>query len=204
MDQTYARAEFYWGRDPNDLCLRALACLPVGARDAVDLGCGEGRDVIAFARRGLRVVGVEVSEPGLAKLRRWAAAEGLEATVEAERGDVLGYRLVRPVDVVYSSGTLHYLPAALRGETFAHYKAQTRTGGIHAVNVFVEKPYLAVPPDWGPDEHFFRSGELLGHYWDWEILHHREFEFDCRSGGRPHRHAMTELVARRPAVSRAE
>jgi tellurite methyltransferase len=62
----------------------------------------------------------------------------------------------------------------------------------------VEKPYLPVPPDWGEDERFFRSGELLAFYWDWEIVEFEEVEFGCASGGVPHRHAMDVLIARRP------
>ncbi len=70
-------------------------------------------------------------------------------------------------------------------------------GGLNAFNVFVEKPYLAVSPDWGADERFFRSGELLAHYWDWDIVDFAETTFDCMSGSVPLRHAMDMLIARK-------
>ena len=200
MDEAYARPEFYWGREPNGLCRRTLELLPKpwgAGRVAVDLGCGEGRDALAFARHGAYAVGVDVSRPGLDKMRRWADEEGLARQVAARHGDIRSFRLDSDVDVVYSSGTLHYLPPQAREAAFGGWKARTRVGGLHAMNVFVEKPFLAVPPDYAPDEYFFRSGELLGHYWDWEVLHVAEFIFDCRSGGVPHRHAMDEIIARR-------
>jgi len=68
---------------------------------------------------------------------------------------------------VYSSGTLTYLPPHIRRDVFSNYKSFTRPGGLNAFNVFVEKPFLATPPDWGIDEHSYISGELLTYYWDW-------------------------------------
>lgn len=200
MDEAYGRPEFYWGREPNDLCRRVCAALPSdlarGAR-AIDLGCGEGRDAVALARHGFDVVALDVSRPGLRKAQAWADAEGLP--VSTRSASILSYRLAEPFRLVYSSGTCHHLPPELRAEVFANYKAFTEVGGVHAFNVFVEKPFIPRPPDYGPDEYFYRSGELLGHYWDWEVLHFEEEIFPCRSGGIPHRHAMDTLIARKAA-----
>lgn len=198
-DDVYRQSAFYWGRDPNGLCERALAALR-GAHAsqplAVDLGCGEGRDTICLARHGFEVTGVDASEPGLAKARQWANEEGL--AIRTALADLNEYRLQETLDLVYASGTLTFLAAGRRAEIFRHYKERTRRGGVNAFNAFVEKPYLPVPPDWGEDEHFFRSGELLAFYWDWEIVEFEEVEFDCDSAGIPHRHAMDVLIARRP------
>lgn len=197
-DEVYRQAPFYWGREPNDLCRKALAFVDPDKRTglrAIDLGCGEGRDLIYLAHHGLKVTGVDLSLPGLAKAKQWAEKERLSITTE--QADLNEYRLEGAFDLVYSSGTLTFVRPVRRGEVFAHYKEATRAGGLHAFNVFVEKPYLPTPPDWGLDEHFFRSGELLGFYWDWEILTFEEITFDCASGGIQHRHAMNVLVARK-------
>lgn len=73
---------------------------------------------------------------------------------------------------------------------------QPRNLSIDRTAVFVEKPFLATPPDWGIDEHFYISGELLTYYWDWEIVKFEETIFDCNSGGVPHKHAMDVMIAR--------
>ena len=197
-DDVYRKPDLYWGTEPNELCNRALSMLlPEGRRDlrAIDLGCGEGRDLIHMARHGLAVTGVDLSRPGLEKAERWVAAEGL--ALRTAQADLNDYRLDQAYDLVYSSGTLTFLAPERRAELFAHYKAQTRPSGLCAFNVFVEKPYLPTPPDWGSAEQFFRSGELLGYYWDWEVLACEEISFDCNSGGTPHRHAMDVLIARK-------
>ncbi|HEX6989490.1 MAG TPA: methyltransferase domain-containing protein [Bacillota bacterium] len=198
-DAAYRRPGLYWGSAPNDLCLKVVDLVPaaqrVGCR-VIDLGCGEGRDLVHFAREGFRAKGIDRSTAGLAKAAAWAEADGLR--VQVEEADLVTYRLSEPYDVVYGSGTLTYLPPRLRAEVFSNYKRWTRPGGLNAFNAFVEKPYLPIPHDWGDDEYFFRSGELLGYYRDWQILHVDEMEFDCNSGGAPHRHAMAVVIARRP------
>ncbi len=198
-DAAYRRPGLYWGSEPNDLCRQVVELIPAPERPGkrvIDLGCGEGRDLIHFARYGFVAVGVDRSEPGLQKARAWARAEGL--AIATIRADLVTFRLAEPYDVVYASGTLTYLPPAVRAEVFANYKEWTPRGGLHAFNAFVEKPYLAVPPDWGDDEFFYRSGELLGYYWDWEIVYCAEVVFDCHSSGVPHRHAMDVVIARKP------
>lgn len=199
-DDVYRKPEYYWGRTPNRMCETAIGLFQPEERSGkrvIDLGCGEGRDLIQFAKAGFASTGVDLSEPGLAKAHRWAAEEGVSvATVQA---GLQAYRLTEPFDLVYSSGTLTYVPPALRDEVFANYKQQTRVGGYNVFNVFVEKPYLGVPHDWGADEFFYRSGDLLAYYWDWEIISFSEFEFDCNSGGVPHRHAINVMVARKRA-----
>ncbi|EQD77735.1 Methyltransferase type 11 domain protein, partial [mine drainage metagenome] len=106
-DDVYLQAGFYWGEEPNGLCREVLGLLDrdrlEGLR-ALDLGCGEGRDLIHLARHGLQVTGVDISQPGLAKAELWAADEGLSIrTVQAGLDD---YRCDGSFDLIYSSGTL--------------------------------------------------------------------------------------------------
>lgn len=46
----------------------------------LDVGCGTGRHALELARRGYRVVGVDLSESLLAQGRKMAEAEGLAVT----------------------------------------------------------------------------------------------------------------------------
>jgi tellurite methyltransferase len=102
------------------------------------------------------------------------------------------------VDVVFCSGALNNLPRRIRAARFEHFKTHTAPGGINAMNADVPKPYIpnhSMNPFASP----FRSGELLGYYWDWQILESGQVEFVSNSGGVPHRKAMDVVIARRPA-----
>ncbi len=199
-DERYSRPGLYWGSKPTGLArdvVRVVRWLPRSPRTLVDLGSGEGRDSIYFARHGYRVVGVDISSVGVRKAERRASRLGVN--VRFRVGDLRTYRLSRRVDVVFCSGALNNLPRRLRARRFEHFKAMTAPGGINAMNADVPKPYIP-PQSTNPFASPFRSGELLGYYWDWQILDSGQVEFLSTASGVPHRKAMDVVIARKPEV----
>lgn len=201
-DQKYREPGYYWGKKPSGTAIRLVEVMGETAgqgRRLIDLGCGEGRNAVYFAQHGFDVAGLDVSPTGLRKTRELADEAG--AAVETIEADILHWR-PRPdsFDVLFSTGTLHYLPPGMRESAFQGYKEGTRAGGYHAVSVFVEKPFVDRAPDAEEASYLWRSGTLLGFYWDWEVLYSIEEIFDCNSGGVPHRHAVNRVIARKPAA----
>jgi tellurite methyltransferase len=197
-DERYSRPGLYWGSKPTGLArdfVRIARSLPRLPRTLVDLGSGEGRDSIYFARQGYRVLGVDISSVGVLKAERRASRLGVN--VRFRVGDIRTYLLGRRVDVVFSSGVLNNLPRRIRVARFEHFKSSTSPGGINAMYADVPKPYIP-PQTTNPFASPFRSGELLGYYGDWEILDSGQVEFVSRSGGVPHRKAMDVVIARKP------
>ncbi len=78
-----------WVPTPQALVEKMLDMAKVTRRDyVIDLGSGDGRNVIAAARRGARALGVEY-DPGLVALaRRKAVAAGVEKRARFVRGDM--------------------------------------------------------------------------------------------------------------------
>jgi tellurite methyltransferase len=198
-DQRYAGEDFYWGKEPSSMASRVLEAVRPSASfrpKLIDIGCGEGRDIVYFAQHNFEVVGLDLSAVGLEKARRYAAETGVE--IETIHADIADYELEGIYDVVFSAGTLHFLPLDIRQTRFENYKAHTTPSGIHVISVFVDKPFLPPAPDADPGEkQLFKSGELLSYYWDWEITYFVEEIFDCNSGGVPHKHCINRMIARR-------
>ena len=74
-DQRYAAQEYYWGKKPSAMCERVMDLVrprPGFYPRLLDLGCGEGRNAVHFAKHGFEVVGLDASLPGLEKRRRYA------------------------------------------------------------------------------------------------------------------------------------
>jgi len=79
-DDRYSGEGTIWSGEPNVQLVAEAADLPPGT--ALDVGCGEGGDVIWLARRGWTVTGADFSAAGLARAARLAEEAGV-----AERTD---------------------------------------------------------------------------------------------------------------------
>ena len=166
---------------------------PTRLLKVLDIGCGEGKDAVFFARNGYEVSAFDISEAGIEKTKRLAEQAGVDVNVF--KANLLDYRLDAHYDILFSSGVLHYIKPDYRQEIFDNYKLYTNPNGIHVFNVFVEKPFISPPPENEPNAYKWYSGELLGYYHDWRFIESSETIFDCHSSGIPHQHAMTEMIA---------
>lgn len=195
-ERRYQQAGFYWGNQIWQGALSVLRFLPPERpMRLLDVGCGEGQAAVFFGKNSYQVSGFDISPSGIAKGRLLAAEQHVD--VDFFEADINRYQTDAVYDVMYASGSLQYIRPERRASVIGWMKQQTRPGGIHVLNVFVEKPFLPVPPDWETQEYFWQTGELFRLYHDWRIEEMREEIFDCMSGGVPHRHCMDVLTARR-------
>jgi 2-polyprenyl-3-methyl-5-hydroxy-6-metoxy-1,4-benzoquinol methylase len=74
-DERYSGEEKIWSGNPNAQLVAEVSGLAAGS--ALDVGCGEGGDVIWLARQGWRVTGADFSANGLARAARHAERAGV-------------------------------------------------------------------------------------------------------------------------------
>lgn len=198
-DKRYNTEEYYWGLMPNRICYDIMKILPpVRPYRVLDVGCGEGKDAVFFAKCGYIVTAFDISGQGIEKAKR--LAEHNKTEVNFFKADISDYRPDAEYDIIFSSGVLHFLSPSMRKEFCESLKSHTSDLGINALNVFVQKPFIPLAPDSTKKEetrHLWYSGELFGHYHDWLFHICREEIFDCNSGGIPHKHCMDTLVAQK-------
>jgi tellurite methyltransferase len=128
--------EYYWGVMPSQMCLQVISLIPPDRHlKLLDIGCGEGKDAVFFARCGYDVSAFDVSATGIEKVKRLAAKANVP--VNAFTADIWNYRLDRNYDILYSSGVLHYIKPELRNDIIDDYRLHTNTNGLHEFNVFV-------------------------------------------------------------------
>jgi ubiquinone/menaquinone biosynthesis C-methylase UbiE len=90
---------------------------PLGGRDVLDVGCGDGTYALAAARAGARVAAVDRSASSVDAARVRAAAEGLAVDVRVADAQVLPFPADR-FDVVFAVTVLCFVddPAQAVGE----------------------------------------------------------------------------------------
>jgi tellurite methyltransferase len=194
-ENRYKSDGFYWGVAPNQMCYEVMRLKPpTSPLRLLDMCCGEGKDAVFFANNGYAVSAFDIAETGLEKARRLAEMNG--CTVSFFTADVRDFIPDEEFDIIYTSGGLLYHSPEKRWSMMEAYQSKTAPSGLHAMNTFVDKPFIERAPDSEDSEYYWRSGELFSYYSKW---HFRatltEHIFDCSSNGRPHKHCMDMLIA---------
>ena len=194
-ENRYKSDGFYWGVEPNRMCYEVMRLKPPSSPlRLLDMCCGEGQDAVFFANNGYIVSAFDIAETGLEKGRKLAELNG--CTVSFFTADVRDFIPDDEFDIIYTSSGLLYHSPESRQNMIDAYKKKTATGGIHAMNTFVDKPFIPRAPDSEDSEHYWRSGELFSYYSDWYFRATlTEFIFDCTSSGTPHKHCMDMIIA---------
>jgi tellurite methyltransferase len=145
-DERYKQAEYYWGKQPSQICRKVLEMMPsVRSFRLLDIGCGEGRNAVFFARQGYEVTAFDSSSTGVEKTKTLAAESSVKVNVF--KADVKEFGLKEEFDVIFSTGVLHYIPEELRNEILESYKSYTRKDGLNVHSVIIKKPFIQRAPD---------------------------------------------------------
>jgi SAM-dependent methyltransferase len=129
-DERYAASDRVWSGRPNPRLVEHASELMPGM--AVDVGCGEGADVVWLAERGWRVTGVDVSVVALERAKQHAGEAGLaDRTVWLQADLVAGDELPGGADLV-SAQYLH-VPTNVFADVYAAIAAAVRPGGTMLV-----------------------------------------------------------------------
>ena len=111
-DKRYDQLGYYLGKRPSSICFRVLEMLPPDKPlRLLDIGCGEGRNAVFFARNGYQVSAFDTSPKGVEKTK--SLAEKAHVNVEVFEADIKKFRLSTGYDVLFSTGVLQYVPPLL-------------------------------------------------------------------------------------------
>lgn len=184
---------YYWGTEPADFCDELIKlCPPSPDKKVLDIGCGEGKDAVYMASKGYSVTAFDVAENGIKKTFRMAKENGVG--INAYVDDINTFETDEQFDIVYSTGTIQYLFDENKKAFFDKIERITKKNGFVFFNVFVEKPFLELPPDWDMEEKMWKSGELFSYLPNWKFHKINEVIFEDDSNGIPHYHCMDTII----------
>lgn len=148
-EERYAGSDKVWSGNVNAVLANVASLLPPGR--ALDLGCGEGGDVIWLARHGWDATGADISPTAI----RRAATAAEAAGVDAGRARFLATDLAELPEGAYDLVTASFLhsPVALAREDILRSAAERVAPGGHLLITS-----HAGPPPWAEasDTHHHR------------------------------------------------
>ena len=195
-EKWYEGDEYYWGLEPGDFLFELIKlCPPTENTKVLDIGCGEGKDAVFMAEKGYDVTAFDLTENGIRKTIALAHKRGVK--VNAYVDDINTFETDEQFDIIFSTGTVQYIFDENKESFFKKLEKITKPNGIVFINVFVEKSFLDLPPDWYKEEKMWKSGELFTYFSDWKFEKIDEVIFEDNSGGIPHYHCMDTIICRK-------
>ncbi|MBC8170904.1 MAG: class I SAM-dependent methyltransferase [Anaerolineae bacterium] len=212
----YQQDESVWGEKPDDL-LREYAPL-VAMGQVLDLGMGEGRNALYFARHGYAVRGVDIAQTAIDHCL--ARAKALNVTMQAEIGNIVEIGIEpNSLTLAISTMCLQFMKQSESAKVMATMREGLQPGGLVYLTMFStgEPAYARLKqssPEIEPNTfyreasnsyvHFFEQDEVLNQFPDFKLLYcSKAIKLDTGHPGalEPHYHGIITYVGQKLLVS---
>lgn len=200
FDEKYSNEGLYYPR-PSGMLIDYLAGLN-NPGEAIDLGCGDGRNSLWLLENGYRVTAIDTSSVGLEKLKGFATDRNIRHSLVTRLESVIDIDIPSACfDLVVASTLLCHLSRSDADSILGRAKAALRPGGLLYLSAFtVDDPsYLGElevsETSAAVVNHFERNGVLMALLPLTVVRYTEGREWD-RSHGTPHIHGIARGIAR--------
>lgn len=164
--------------------------------DILEVGCGEGQNVLYLAKNGFQNIDAfDISEAGIVKLKRLCELNGVY--INAFVCDLGKYCFNKNYDLIMSFATLCFVEKKVWKRFICESKKNTKIGGIHIIHIFTDEvPASADIADFATG--LAHNGEIKDLYDDWEVINFQSYVFEDEHPGVPkHLHSVNKISARK-------
>lgn len=176
---------------------------PVG--EALDIGCGEGRNSLLLARYGYHVHAIDASSEGIQKLEKYARSHDFE-TIECSVADARTLQLApNSYDAIVAVTILDHMTEGEGKKVTESLITSLKPGGFIYIEAFtIHDPGAAAPKEGETIsetasfvQHYFDESELATWFTGLETALYEEIMKYDDSHGEPHYHGLARLIARK-------
>lgn len=217
-EEIYGKDELYWGAAPSEIIKRFGELAPMGA--ALDLGMGEGRDVLYLAGLGFSVTGIDATKSGVNKCLELARKKELD--VKALSADVRKFKIAKNrYSLIAAINLFQFLPKADAQKIINSAISGLKRGGLFVCESFtVDDPHYKAhkknSKEIAPGSFLDSSGNIYSLYDYGEILkmccpqlgnakaqaqlrpvHYAEFDYYDTTHGPAHWHGVVDFVGKK-------
>ena len=197
---------FYYGLKPTKELETFLKETHTPTGEALDLGCGEGRNSLLLARYGYHVQAIDASSQGIEKLEKYAHSQGLD-NINGEVADVRAVRL-KPnyYDAIVAVTILDHISEEEGKKVAVSMIDALKPGGFVFIEDFTihdpgasatRKENETISETASFVQHYFDEGELAAWFSQLETLLYEEIMKYDDAHGEPHYHGVARLIAKK-------
>jgi len=181
-------------RPVRSLCLDAMALAGPGTgRQAIDLGCGAGKETLAMLGAGWNVHAVDSLPDTTERLLAIAPAEAA-GRLSIEVWAFQDVRVLPPADLIFAGYSLPFIHPDRFGGFWAVMLDALRRQGVVAVNLFGDRDSWADIPEWN----FHTEAQARQLFAGLEIVKFDVYDADGQSFRGPKHWHIYDVIARRP------
>lgn len=162
-DKKYGTEAYIFGKEPVPFLKQNVHLLPKGK--ALDIAIGEGRNGVFLATQGFEVVGLDISEKGLAKAQQLAKQNGV--SIETRVVDLENHQLEKNAyDVIL---LMYYMQRDL----WPQINDALKPGGMAIIETYNidHLKHQKFNPKW-----LLKTNELLEAFKDMKIIRYQAYE----------------------------
>lgn len=195
-NERFATGDYVFGKAPSQFLVAQKAWLE-GARTALSVADGEGRNSVFLAEAGLEVTAMEASPNALEKAAKLAAERGVEVTLQ--EADIFAYpwdaaQFDRVVGIFFQ-----FMGPEGRAEVFEGMKRATAPGGLVMIHGYTPEQIALGTGGPRAAENLYTEEILAEAFADWEILRLEAYGAELDEGmGHSGPSAVIDLIARKP------
>jgi tellurite methyltransferase len=198
-DQLY-KNNIVWGHQPNELMTQVFGMIS-GNVQFLDLGCGQGRDILFMLANGFQVTGVDKSQEGLRQIQDVAKAKGMPtASLDLICEDIADFNIEEnKFDIISAYNSLQFLPKDYALLVLESIKSNLKKNGYIIISAFtIDDPSYKTVGVHG--RCYFGHGELKNIFSDLNIIMYEEKILnDSGHPGlpEPHIHGVVKIIAQK-------
>jgi tellurite methyltransferase len=189
-----------WGHQPNELLTQVFGIISDGVQ-FLDLGCGQGRDVLFMLANGFQVIGVDKSQVGLRQILDVVKARGMSiASLNLICEDIANFNIEEnKFDIISAYNSLQFLQKDYALLVLESIKSNLKKNGYIIISAFtIDDPSYKIVG--GHGRCFFGHGELKNIFSDLNIIMYEEKILnDSGHPGspNPHIHGVVKMIAQK-------
>lgn len=193
-DDAYDRAGPLFGMRPDPALVQLLREQRLSGR-ALDIGAGDGRHCVLLARHGFEVEAIDVSEKGVKRIRELARRAHLR--IAARVGDIADPdSITATYDLIVADTVLGHFERSEAAQIGSRVAAALAPGGWLFVTALADDDPRE--SEFAPlSQTYFSAEELISLFPGVRVESCEKLRTRDHSHGRPHRHSVLRLIARK-------